>query len=148
MTWPQARAALVRALAAVAAVDAAHPYLPWSNEPLKRGTHVLIAPPARSSERTPGGRTAKTYTVRLTVMRLLGPPDGHEAAFLAVDDAVEAIDAALEGHITLGGAATSTGAATWQAATVADWPPESRIWFVVMSGTLPVDITRTYEREA
>lgn len=148
MTWPAARDALAAAVAAVEAVDSVVTAAPRTAAALRSGTVAVVpeAPPARSSRRTPGGRTETVYRLSLTVARNVGSDPA--AAALAVDAAVEAIDAALEQHITLGGAATATEAPDWTEATVADWPPGSGVNIVSMTADIPVMFVRTYRREA
>lgn len=146
MTWRAARTALAAILADVAEVDVVLTVDPTSAAALGRGVAAVIppAPPARSSRRTPGGRTEKTYQVNLTLTRLFAA--NSDAAALAIDAAVEAIDDALESHITLGGAATTTEGASWTEPIVADYPPGSKIEFMMMTATIPVTLIRTYQR--
>ena len=144
MSWPAARAALLDALEDVDEVTAVFAAPPASGEALRNGVTAMLVPPARASSRTPGGRTEKVYTTDIIVMALLAS-DGVRASTL-VDDAVEAIDAAMESHITLGGTATTTGAIAWSAATVDEYPPGSGLWYVNLRGTMPITIIASHDR--
>ena len=145
--WPTARAALVTVLAAVHGVDRVVVAPPQGAAGLPPGTTtVMLTPPARTTARTPGGRTEVRYTVTATVLRLMA--SSPETASLEVDSVVESINAAMESHITLGGAVTVAGPFDWSAALAVEYPPNSGVWFVGMSGTMPLTFVRDYMRAA
>ena len=146
MTWAAARSALLDAIIALPEVDQVFTIVSPSGDDLRgAGVAVIVAPPARRGERTPG-RLEKSYTATVTVGRALeSDPQG---AALQVDAAVEAIDGALESHVTLGGTVTSTAPITWGEAAVVEFPEGSRVEYVTMSGTFPVTIVTAPARSA
>lgn len=145
-TWPDARAALAAALAAAPGVDRVLIAPPTGAAAMSAGVTVMMTPPARSTVRSPGGRTEVRYTLNATVLRLMG--GDPEASSLEVDDAVEAINVVMEAHVTLGGTATVAGAFDWAAAVVVEYPPGSGVWFIGMTGTTTLIIVRDYLRAA
>ena len=144
-TWRAARSALVAALEEIPELDRVHAVAPPTPEGLRSGISAIVLPPSRSTSRGPGGRAQTVYQVEITLATPLG---SNPVVSLDLDDAAEAVTAALESHITLGGEATSTDAPDWTDAGIEQYGPQSGIEFLVMRGAFPVTIIRTYERTA
>ena len=145
MAWPEAAAALAAALAAADGVDEVLRSPPVTAAAVSDGTTVWLTPPARAAARSPG-RLETTVTADLTVTAPMGNDPVHATAL--VEAAVEGITAALEGTVTLGGAATSTEPPTWQAAVAAEYPPGSGVFHIAMRATMPVTLVTSPARGA
>ena len=100
---------------------------------------VLLVPPAFYGERQPGTHNKRTFTQRLTVMRLYGEGNEKTVGF-AVHDAALAIDIELDSHVTLGGNAITVASPEWDEVTLADYPPGSGIYYVQMVGSMDITI--------
>ena len=102
---------------------------------------VILSPPARESDRYPGGQVDTDYHQRIMIMYPLGDGNDVEAAH-AVDDASEAITDAFHGHVVLEGEATETEPVSWEEAFVDKYPPGGSVDFAMMIGLLDVGITK------
>ena len=144
MTWADARTALLAALNNVDELDSVLAAPPASGAALRKGVSAMLTPPARTSDRRPSCSTRRTYRQPIAVMTPFG--SDVESASTAVDNAVEAVDVEMELHVTLGGTATSCGPFVWESAIAADYPPNSGLWFVAVTGSaeivLIVDVDR------
>ena len=146
MTWTAARDALVTVLRTVDELDQVLVTPPNALSAVSSGVTAFLIPPARDSTRYAGCSTRREYRQKLTIVSPGGATP--ETAALLVDAAVEAVDATMEGHVTLGGAATSISAFSWGEAFAAQLPQGSGVWLVTMDGTATVTLTVNVDRSA
>ena len=100
---------------------------------------VLLVPPAFYGERQPGTHNKRTFTQRLTVMRLYGEGNEKTVGF-AVHDAALVIDIELDSHVTLGGNAITVASPEWDEVSISDYPPGSGIHYVQQVGSMDITI--------
>ena len=135
MAWADVRSRLVALLAGLS-LDVY--VVPPSSIP-GLGVTVLLVPPARSTERRPATQKMKSYAQRIEVLHPLAA-DTQEKAGLAVDDAVERIDDALDGQIKWGQLAAASTPVAWQEAALVQYPPESGKQYVRMEGEMTITL--------
>ena len=146
MSWADARSELVTVLRTVNELDQVLVTPPSAMSAISAGVTAFLVPPPRDSVRYAGGVTRRDYRQTVTIVAAAGA--APETAALLVDAAVEAVDAALESHVTLSGHATSLGAFSWTGAVGVEMPPQSGTVFVAMDGTARVTINTTVDRSA
>ena len=137
MGWPEARAALADALAAVDGVDRVQLTPPVAGQLRFRGVLVALTPPGRTTARSPG-RRQKVVAARAVVLTPLPTAGGVEAAALRVDAAVEAIDDAMSGEVSLGGAAASADPWAWSEMELTESTPGAGDWYLAMRGSMRI----------
>ena len=147
MAWADARDELVAVLEAVTGVDRVLRAPPTTSAALRGGTGVVVvlAPPARSTQRR-HGETRRIFQQRIQVMRPAGPYAEH--ATHQVDVAIERITDAMEDAVTLGGYATITGSPQWGDTAAVEHPPGSGLWFVAAVATVEVVLVEPATRAA
>ena len=133
MSW---RVALTTALAGVDEIDAVRDYWPQSGDAFSLGeVAAVLTSPGRRSERSPGELVA-TVSMPVTLVTVAG--DDYAAAMSLVDAAVDAVDAAMERHVTLTGAATAAGPISWEPGDYRVWPPNSGLLLAAQTGTIDI----------
>ena len=145
MSWPDARAELVELIEATGVDVFRVP--PASGEALSREVSVIMLPPARRTSRRKGGKKQKVYTQRMDVV-YPWTAGSEETAGLAVDAAVEAIDNALDAAVALNLTAVTAQPPDWTDAGIADYPPNSGIFYVQQSGTMEITLEFAITPEA
>ena len=136
-SWPTARDALVALIEGMGADVFRVP--PASGDALGRSVSVIMIPPQRRTTRRRSSNKQKVYTQRMDVLHPWAA-GSEDTAGIAVDDAVEAIDNALDTSVKLGGAVVTVGDPEWGDAQVADYPPGSGRWYVQQSGTVAITL--------
>jgi len=146
MTWLAAAQRLEAVLGDLAEVDNVFSLPPLSSDEVRVGVSAMLLPPARTTLRQAGGSTVKMYTQQVTLMSLIA--DRPETAAARVDAAVEAVDAAMESQVTLGGLVTVCGPFQWQEGFAQEMPEDSGIWYAHMVGAAEIRRTIGYYRSA
>jgi len=140
MTWAQARAELRRILEATDyPVYLVPPPTIDEDRPV-----IFLTPPARDVERRASSVRRTVYHQRIMVSGLLTSEDQPDLDELStsVDDAVEAVNLALDGSLTLDGHAVNVTPPSWEELAVNEYPAGSGLTYAQMIATLDIEIER------